>query len=58
MVARHPQRAFTRAQLVEAALGDDTEVLERTIDVHVMNLRRKIGADAAPPMAAIRSGLD
>ena len=48
-LARHPKRSFTRAQLVEAALGDDTEVLERTVDVHVMNLRRKIEADAAAP---------
>ena len=48
-LARHPQRVFTRAQLVEAALGDDAEVLERTVDVHVMNLRRKIEADAAAP---------
>ncbi len=48
-LARHPQRAFTRAQLVEAALGDEAEVLERTIDVHIMNLRRKIEVDAAAP---------
>ncbi len=48
-LARHPQRAFTRPQLVEAALGEETDVLERTVDVHVMNLRRKIETDAAAP---------
>ncbi|MEO5989447.1 MAG: response regulator transcription factor [Candidatus Eisenbacteria bacterium] len=48
-LARRPQRAFSRAQLVEQALGDETDVLERTVDVHIMNLRRKIEADPASP---------
>jgi len=48
-LARHPQRAFTRAQLVDAALGEEADVLERTVDVHVMNLRRKIEGDATTP---------
>ena len=39
---RQPGRAFTRAELVDAALGDDTMVLDRTIDVHVRALRRKM----------------
>lgn len=40
---RQPGRAFTRAQLVDAAMGEATIVLERTIDVHVKALRRKLG---------------
>ena len=48
-LARQPSRAFSRAQLVAAAFGDESEVLERTVDVHVMNLRRKIEADPARP---------
>jgi len=48
-LARQPLRAFSRAQLVAAAFGDASEVLERTVDVHVMNLRRKIEADPARP---------
>ena len=40
---RQPGRAFTRAQLVESAIGEGTVVLERTIDVHVKTLRRKLG---------------
>ncbi len=32
---RQPGRAFTRNELISAALGDEAMVLERTIDVHV-----------------------
>ncbi|GAA1994399.1 response regulator transcription factor [Amycolatopsis minnesotensis] len=41
-LAAEPGRAFTRAQLIERAFGFDQHVQERTIDAHVMNLRRKI----------------
>jgi len=40
---RQPGRAFTRAQLMDAAIGEDAVVLERTIDVHIKTLRRKLG---------------
>ncbi len=40
---RQPGRAFTRHQLMDAAIGDGAVVLERTIDVHVKTLRRKLG---------------
>jgi two-component system phosphate regulon response regulator PhoB len=40
---RQPGRAFTRAQLMDAAIGDRAIVLERTIDVHIKSLRRKLG---------------
>jgi two-component system phosphate regulon response regulator PhoB len=39
---RQPGRAFSRAELMEAAIGDDALVLERTIDVHVKSLRQKL----------------
>jgi DNA-binding response OmpR family regulator len=48
-LARAPGRAVTRARLVEAAFGADSDVLERTVDAHVMNLRRKIEKDPAAP---------
>lgn len=38
-----PGRAFTRRQLLERALGDDYEGFERTVDVHIKNLRKKLG---------------
>jgi len=42
---RHPGRAFTRQELAERAFGWDYEALDRTIDAHVANLRRKIHSD-------------
>ena len=42
---RQPGRAFTRPQLMDAAMGDEAVVLERTIDVHVKSLRRKLGRE-------------
>ncbi|MEV4410330.1 response regulator transcription factor [Catellatospora sp. NPDC049609] len=49
VLAAEPGRAFTRAQIIDRAFGFDQDVLERTIDVHVMNLRRKIEDDPAEP---------
>ncbi len=43
---RQPGRAFDRAELIDAALGGDTLVLVRTIDVHIRALRRKMGPAA------------
>jgi DNA-binding response OmpR family regulator len=41
-LARHPGRIFTRDELVARIFGPDYEGLDRTIDAHVTNLRRKI----------------
>jgi two-component system phosphate regulon response regulator PhoB len=43
---RQPGRVFHRTELIDAALGDDTMVMERTIDVHIRALRRKLDAHA------------
>jgi two-component system phosphate regulon response regulator PhoB len=40
---RQPGRAFSRHQLMDAAIGEGAIVLERTIDVHIKTLRRKLG---------------
>lgn len=40
---RQPGRAFDRSELIDSALGEDTLVLERTIDVHIRGLRKKLG---------------
>jgi len=42
-LARAAGRTFTRQELVERALGEDYDGLDRTVDVHIMNLRRKLG---------------
>jgi len=41
--------AFTRGELIEKALGYAYEGLERTVDSHIKNLRRKIESDPAHP---------
>lgn len=45
-LARQPGRAFSRHDLMETAIGDDSLVLERTIDVHIKSLRQKLGEHA------------
>jgi two-component system phosphate regulon response regulator PhoB len=40
---RQPGRVYERMELIESALGADTLVLERTIDVHIRSLRKKLG---------------
>jgi len=49
VLAEAPGRVFTRAQIIDRAFGFDHYVLERTVDAHVMNLRRKIEEDPADP---------
>ncbi len=38
-----PGRVFSRTELIDGALGRDAAVLDRTIDVHILALRRKLG---------------
>ena len=49
VLAAEPGTVFSRRQLLEAAFGFEYEGLERTVDVHMMNLRRKLEPDAAEP---------
>ncbi|GAA2638294.1 response regulator transcription factor [Dactylosporangium fulvum] len=49
VLAAEPGRVFTRAQLIDRAFGFDHHVLERAVDAHVVNLRRKLEADASRP---------
>jgi DNA-binding response OmpR family regulator len=48
-MVRQPGRVFTRGQLLTHTRGLDRNSTERTIDVHVMNLRRKIESDPRSP---------
>ncbi|MDO5068235.1 MAG: response regulator transcription factor [Propionibacteriaceae bacterium] len=48
-LSAHPGRVFTRARLLEEVAGLDSAALERTIDMHVLNLRRKIEPDPSHP---------
>ncbi|HET7375458.1 MAG TPA: response regulator transcription factor, partial [Anaerolineae bacterium] len=46
----NPGHAFTRTALIEQGLGFTYEGLERTLDSHIRNLRRKIEPDPANPV--------
>jgi two-component system phosphate regulon response regulator PhoB len=43
LLASRPGWVFTRAQIVDAVRGYDYHVTERSVDVHVVGLRRKLG---------------
>lgn len=49
VLMREPGRVFGRSQLVEKAMGCDYEGMDRTMDVHILNLRTKIEWDANRP---------
>ncbi|GLY93841.1 response regulator transcription factor [Actinoplanes sp. NBRC 103695] len=49
-MAEQPGRIFTRAQLLEHTSGFQRDSTHRTIDVHVLNLRRKIEPDPRRPV--------
>ncbi len=40
---KHPGKVFTRDNIINSVKGEDIYVIDRTIDVHVMNLRKKLG---------------
>lgn len=48
-LARYPGRVYSRFELINHVQGYDFEGYERTIDVHVKNLRKKIEPDAHHP---------
>lgn len=50
---RQPGRAFDRSELIDSALGGDALVMERTIDVHIRSLRKKLG-DRAESIETVR----
>lgn len=49
VLARHPQRSFTREELIEKVFGYSYEGDARTIDQHIKNLRQKIEPDPKQP---------
>ncbi|WP_343411355.1 response regulator transcription factor [Candidatus Amarolinea dominans] len=48
-LVREPGRAFSRSELLDRAFGFDYDGIERTVDVHIMNLRRKIEPQPGTP---------
>ena len=48
-LVREPGRVFTRAQLQDAIHGGGADVVDRAIDAHVKNLRRKLEPEPGRP---------
>jgi two-component system alkaline phosphatase synthesis response regulator PhoP len=48
-LVKEPGRVFSRAQIIENALGHDFDSFDRTIDVHILKLRRKLEPDPHHP---------
>lgn len=48
-LSRRPGQVFTRNQLIEASLGQDFDGFDRNIDVHISNLRKKLGESSRHP---------
>jgi len=42
-LARRPGWVFTRSQIVDAARGENYPVTSRSVDVHIVSLRKKLG---------------
>lgn len=49
VMAAHPGRVYSRAQLLDMVSGDAFEGYERTIDAHIKNVRKKLGEDPRAP---------
>ena len=49
MLASQPGRPFSRDQIIEGVFGHDFDGYDRTVDVHIANLRRKIESDVRKP---------
>ncbi len=53
LLASNPRRVFTRNQIIREVKGDNYPVTARAIDMHIVNLRRKLG-DWADHIETIR----
>lgn len=49
VLAAEPGRVFTRTEIIDRAFDAYSDVLARTVDAHIMNLRRKLEQDPAQP---------
>ncbi len=43
----HPERVFSRSQLLDQVWGDHTFIEERTVDVHILRLRKALAVQSA-----------
>lgn len=46
----HPNKIYTRDEIIEVTFGMDYEAFDRAIDTHIKNIRQKIEADPKNPV--------
>ena len=55
LFAKHPGRVYSRAQLIERIWGFSADIDERTVDVHMLRLRKQLsGTEAADFIETVR----
>jgi len=53
-LARRPGWVFTRTQIVDAVRGDDYPVTDRSVDVQIVGLRKKLGPHGGAYIETVR----
>ncbi len=48
VLAGNPGRVFSREYLLDCVWGDDYAGFDRTVDTHILRLRKKLGGDGSP----------
>ncbi|UAB93439.1 response regulator transcription factor [Dactylosporangium vinaceum] len=56
LLAGEPGRVFTRGEIINRVFGFERDVSERTVDAHVVNLRRKLEGNAEAGSGAAPAG--
>ncbi len=46
LLFKNPLRVYSREEILDKVWGDESYVLERTVDVHITRLRKKLGSHA------------
>ena len=54
LFAKHPGRVYTRNQIIQRIKGDGYPVTERSVDVQIVNLRKKLGEWGSDHIETIR----
>ena len=57
VLASSPGRVYSRAQLLSRVWDDSTELDERTVDVHILRLRKQLAGTAAASLVETVRGL-
>ncbi len=55
VLIEYPRKVFSRDKLIEIVWGDNTEVDERTIDVHITRLRKSLGIFGRDVIQTVRT---